>query len=154
MKHFLIICALAFTAALISTSISQAFPPPALQMVKIRGEFVPTCYDSLTGTTGQYMSITSSTTGNVTTYQIYGHGPGNNPDFDVRIKDYDAGLIENGDSIRVTYCKMTICEDHYIIRNHATPTLTVTGNLVSIDYTDCILPVTGLNANIHVSFTQ
>lgn len=152
MKHFLIICALAMSAAIISTSIAAA-QPPSHQMVKIKG-VVPGCSDSLVGSTGQYMSISSSTIAGVTTYQIYGHGPGNNPDFDIRIKDYDAGSIETGDSIRVTYCKMMMCESYYMVGNHATPTLTVSGNLVSIDYTDCLLPLNGLNGSIHVSFTQ
>ena len=115
-----------------------------------------TCSDSVTGLTGETMRITTSVSGSVKTYQISGSSAtGENYLF--KIKDYNGGTIQAGDSIRVTSATYTICNVTYNLRPTAFPAFTVssgTGNPVYIEYTDCILPLNGTSGTIRIRFTQ
>ena len=120
-----------------------------VQMEKLKGIF-HFCYDSIIDPT--IMSCQRNFGMSVTSYQF--SGSSSSCAFNIKMKDYNGGYIVAGDSVRITDCYYEVCGVGYTVRTDAIPTVTLVGNQVTVDYTDCILPLNGTNGIVQIVFLQ
>lgn len=158
MRTFIIVFMLACAAAFAGTTIGQFNSPPADPVIlKAVGIYLPaSCSDSIVAPpgTGQTLSITKSTSGTACLYQVSGTGTG--VGFNVKMKDYNGGQVQVGDSLRMTSCGYTACGTVYNLRTNQPifPALSVSGDTVRISYTECILPLNGTSGTVRFEFVQ
>lgn len=122
-----------------------------VQMQKLKGIYYgDSCADSIVAQTE--MSCQRNFGTGITSYQFTGSS--SSCSFNIKMKDYNGGYIVAGDSIRITDCYYEICDVGYTVRTHAIPVVTLVGNQVTVDYSDCILPLNGTNGIVQVVFLQ
>lgn len=69
-------------------------------------------------------------------------------------KDRNGGLVASTDTLQMIQVNYNICGTHYDVQTHNIPTITVVGAKVDIVYSDCLLPLNGLNGTIKIKFQQ
>lgn len=135
--------------------IGLAFAPPTtnVEMVSTTATYL-TCTDGITAPagTGQVMTGSKNTSSNGTTYQFQASKTGYY--LFAKIKDTNGGNIQQGDTLTVQSPTITVCGTSYNIRAMATPAVTISGDTVRIDYSDCVLPLNGTSASFQIVFIQ
>lgn len=94
--------------------------------------------------------ITLSISGNQYTADFTGVGDTIN----VVYNDVNGGSITNGDTITFTSIRFTSCGSRHQIRTNSYSIASVTSPTITINYTDCLLPLNGLNGTIQIKMKQ
>lgn len=128
-----------------------------VEILKAVGCYAPvSCCDSLEVPlgSGESLTISKSTSGSSCLYQIQGSGSG--VSFNVKVKDFNGGLVQAGDSIKVNSCSYTACGVSYNLRTSVNipPVVSVSGDTVFLNYTECILPLNGTSGTVKLVWLQ
>jgi hypothetical protein len=65
---------------------------------------------------------------------------------------FDVFPVTNDSVFDVTFARIMINGNVYVIRHSAQPSISINGNEVTLTYTDCLLPLNGTNGTIIVKF--
>lgn len=144
------------TLLLISALSLMAFVPHTQpEALEISAMYLPaSCSDSIVKPvhTGENLTINRNIGTGITEYGATGTKPG--ASIGIKFKDKNGGYIASGDTLRMTSISYTICGQSYSLLTTGIVNYSLSGDTVSIEYTDCILPLNGTNGTVKLKFVQ
>lgn len=105
--------------------------------------------------TGTYEQVnTGARSSCIYTFYSETHDSGNPWSMDYQFQDINCGTIEAGDTLIPLQVRYTSCGVTTTVREDQICTLSFSGDTVTIEYHDCIIPLNGLSGYVNVKFVQ
>lgn len=121
---------------------------PVMQM--IYGEYDPFCFDSITDHNMMNVTVVNNVSDKIYVFS----GSDSDCSFLIKMKDINAGRIENGDTLQCIYANYSICGQVHDLDTDAIPIVSENLGIVNIEYGDCIIPLDGTLGEIRIRLHQ